>query len=115
MGGPKKLYTNQKHISFQIAPRNKNNPYNEYNRSGLLDAICTLSHSALKIYLYFGSFSNLQTGIYLSKQDVMHTTNMSEKSYFTAMKELKEKGFLIQDENNPGNDFYIMYEAPHHW
>lgn len=115
MGGPIKLYTNQKHISFQNTPRNKNNPYNEYNRSGLQHAICTLSHSALKIYLYFGNFKNLSTGIYLSKQDVMHTINISEKSYFTAMKELKEKGYLIQDQNNPDKDFYIMYEAPQHW
>lgn len=115
MGGPKKLYTNQKHISFQTVPRNQNNPYNEYNRSGLQHAICTLSHSALKIYLYFGNFSNLQTGIYLSKQDVMNTTNMSEKSYFTAMKELKEKGFLIQDESSSDKDFYVLYEMPQHW
>ena len=40
---------------------------------------------------------------------------MSEKSYFTAMKELKEKGFLLQDETTQDKDFYIMYEAPQHW
>lgn len=112
MGGPKKLYTNQKHVSFQNMPRNKNNPYNEYNRSALKEAMCNLSHSALKLYLYLGNFRDMQSGIYLSKQDAIHNTNLSEKSYFSALKELKEKGYLTQDEWNTNKDYYILYESP---
>lgn len=110
MGGAKKLYTNQKHISFQNVPRNKNNPYNTYNQSALEQAARNLSHSALKLYLYFGKFRDLD-GIYLSKQDVLHTVGLSEKSYFSAFKELKEKGYFIEDEWS-SNDNYILYENP---
>lgn len=115
MGGPKKLYANQKHLSFQSAPRNTNNPYNTYNRSSLQDAMHNLSYSALKLYLYLGNFRDLQQGIYLSKQDALNTAGISEKSYFSAMKELKEKGYIIQDENSTDKDFLIFYEQPQHW
>ena len=112
MGGPKKLYINQKHIFFQNVPRNKNNPYNSYCRSALQEAMCNLSHSALKLYLYFGNFKDMPAGIYLSKQDALNNTNLSEKSYFSAIKELKEKGYLIQDETPKSTDSYIFYESP---
>lgn len=115
MGGPKKLYNNQKHISFRNELRNKNNPYNEYNRSALQEAICTLSHSALKIYLYFGNFRNLSSGIYLSKQDVLNSVDISEKSYFSAMKELKEKGYILNDTTSQEKDHFIFFESPQHW
>lgn len=111
MGGPKKLYSNQKHIFFHNIPRNKNNPYNSYNRSALQAAMCNLSHSALKLYLYFGNFKDMPSGIYLSKQDAINSTNLSEKSYFSAIKELKEKGYLIQ-ENPNSPDSYLFYESP---
>lgn len=110
MGVPKKLYNNQKHVSFENVLRNKNNPYNSYNRTALKDAICNLSHSALKLYLYLGNFRDMENGIYLSKQDALHSTNLSEKSYFSAIKELKEKGYIVKDEWD--NDNYIFYEAP---
>ena len=114
MGGPKKLYTNQKHVAFQNIPRNKNNPYNTYSHSALQEATRSLSHSALKLYLYFGNFRDLPLGIYLSKQDVLKTINISEKSYFSAMKELKEKGYIYKDENSTDQDFIIFSEAPQH-
>lgn len=108
MGGPKKLYTNQKHIYFQITPRNKNNPYNSYNREALKEAMCNLSHNALKLYLYFGNFKDMPAGIYLSKQDAIKSTQLSERGYFYAMSELKEKGYLITETS----DNYIFYESP---
>ena len=110
MGAPKKLYNNQKHVSFENVLRNKNNPYNTYNRSSLKDAMCNLSHSALKLYLYLGNYRDMENGIYLSKQDALHSTNLSEKSYFSALKELKEKGYIAKDEWD--NDNYIFYESP---
>lgn len=112
MGGPKKLYTNQKHIYFNNAPRNKNNPYNSYNRSALKAAMCNLSNSALRLYLYLGNFRDMPAGIYLSKQDALNNTNISEKSYFSALKELKEKGYLIPDDINKSEDYYVFYESP---
>ena len=114
MGGPKKLYTNQKHIAFQSMPRNKNNPYNTYNQSALQEATRNLSHSALKLYLYFGNFRDLPLGIYLSKQDAINTMSLSEKSYFSAMKELKEKGYIYQDDNATDKDFIVFSETPQH-
>lgn len=112
MGGAKKLYVNQRHISFQNVPRNANNPYNTYNRLSLQKAISTLSHSALKLYLYFGNYRDMPEGIYLSKQDALNSTGLSEKSYFSAVKELKDKGYLIQDEWGSGSDYYVLYESP---
>ena len=112
MGGAKKLYINQKHVSFQSMPRNKNNPYNSYNRCALQVAMNNLSHSALKLYLYFGNFKDMPAGIYLSKQDAINNTKLSEKSYFSAIKELKEKGYLIQDKISKSADFYVFYESP---
>ena len=111
MGGPKKLYANQKHISFQNVPRNTNNPYNTYNQSAIEQASRDLSHSALKLYIYLGKFRNLE-GIYLSRQDVLHTMGLSDKSYFSAFKELKEKGYLTQDGWDTNKDNYIFYESP---
>lgn len=110
MGAPKKLYNNQKHVSFENVLRNKNNPYNTYSRTALKDAMCNLSHSALKLYLYLGNYRDMENGIYLSKQDALHSTNLSEKSYFSALKELKEKGYIAKDEWD--NDAYIFYESP---
>lgn len=115
MGGPKKLYVNQKHISFNTVPRNKNNQYNTYNQDALQEAMHTLSHSALKLYLYFGYFNTLPSGIYLSKQNVINTVDISEKSYFSAMKELKEKGYIIQDETTTDKDYLVFCEKPGHW
>ena len=112
MGGAKKLYTNQKHVSFHNVPKNKNNLYNTYNRDALKIAMLNLSHSALKLYLYFGNYKDMPTGIYLSKQDALHSTGLSEKSYFSAIKELKEKRYLIIDENAHDEDHYIFYESP---
>ena len=111
MGGAKKLYTNQKHISYQNVPRNKNNPYNTYNRSALKAAMLNLSNSALRLYIYLGNYRDMPDGIYISKQDALHNTNISEKSYFSALKELKDKGYLIPDEWG-NEDCYIFYEAP---
>lgn len=51
-------------------------------------------------------------GIYLSKQDAINTTNISEKSYFSALKELKEKGYLVQDNIWNDEDYYVFYEEP---
>jgi hypothetical protein len=111
MGGAKKLYANQKHISYQSVPRNKNNPYNTYNRSALQTAMHELSNSAFKLYVYFGNYRDIDGGIYLSKQDALHCTNLSERSYFDAVKELKEKGYLLKDEWSLDDD-YIFYESP---
>jgi hypothetical protein len=112
MGGAKKLYINQKHVSFQNVPRNKNNLYNTYNRPALQAAMSILSHSALKLYLYFGNYKDMPNGIYLSKQDALHSTGLSEKSYFSAFKELKEKGYMVKDQNKDTDDHYIFYESP---
>jgi hypothetical protein len=40
--------------------------------------------------------------------------SLSEKSYFSAMKELKEKGYIYQDDNGSDKDFIIFSEAPQH-
>ena len=109
----KKLYANQNLITFQSTPRNQNNPFGIYNKEALFSATNNLSSCALKLYVYLGSFQEMNGGLYLSKQDVLHKMSMSEKSYFSAKKELKEKGYLIRDESSIQKGAYIFIERPY--
>lgn len=113
MGGSKKLYANQNLISFQSTPRNKNNPFGVYNKQALFKAASELSSCAFKLYIYLGSFQELQDNFYLSKQDVLNKMSISENSYFSAKKELKQKGYLIKDENTSQKGAYVFVESPY--
>lgn len=102
-------FPNQNHITFQMVPKNKKNSYGIYNRQALFSAMENLTRSAFKLYLYLGSYQGLKDGLYLSKQDALEVTHLDERSYFSAKKELKEKGYLIQDS---GKNNYIFIEYP---
>lgn len=108
-----RIYPNQNRITFQSTPRNTNNPYGVYNKEALFTAIEELNPCAFKLYLYLGGFQESNPYIYLSKQDALNTTRMSEKSYFAAKKELKEHGYLIKDETSSEKHAYVFIESPH--
>ena len=110
MSYSERRYANQNHIEFVNKPKSKKLPRNDYNRAALMQAMQNLS--ALKIYLYLGGFRHTDGGIYLSKQDVLSSTGLSEHSYFSAKKELKEKGYIYQDPNTEGTDWLVFSEAP---
>lgn len=106
-----KLYFNQNCISFNSIERSKNYPFGIYNKQSLFTATNTLSKNALKLYIYLGSFQEMKEGFYLSKKDVLSKMHMTEKSYFNAKKELKEKGYLIKNASSQDNDSYIFIEG----
>lgn len=112
MGNNERRYANQKHVRFETIPESKNNSRVKFNRMALGQAVRSLSHSALKLYLYLEGFQNAEDGIYLSKQDAMKTVSVSEKSYFSAIKELREKGYLVHAVNSEDKDAYVFHEKP---
>ena len=112
MFNKERIFANQNHVRFESIPKSKKNPRSDYNRAALMQAMRDLSHSALKIYLYLGGFRHTDGGIYLSKQDVLSSTGLSEHSYFSAKKELKEKGYIYQDPNTEDTDWLVFSEVP---
>lgn len=107
-----KLFNNQNHIIFQSVPRNQSNKFGTYNKDALFNAMNTLSKNALKLYIYLGSFQEIQEDFYLSKQDALSKVHMSEQAYFSAKRELKQKGYLIQNNFSEDPNAYIFIEAP---
>lgn len=80
----------------------------------LFEASKDLKDTTFKLYIYFISNQDGYIGG-LSKVDVLNKTGISESSYKRAMKELEEKGYLVnihqraidsQGENLPVYDFY---------
>lgn len=108
----KRLFANQNHITFKNVPKNKNNSYGVYDRTALFQAMENLSRPAFKLYLYLGSYRGLKEGLYLSKQDALEVAHLDERSYFSAKKELKEKGYLIKDTLSSDKHTYILIEDP---
>ena len=107
-----KLFNNQNQIIFQSVPRNQNNKFGTFNKDALFNAMGTLSKNALKLYLYLGSFQELQEDFYLSKQDALSKAHMSEQAYFTAKRELKQKGYLVKNEFSADPNAYLFIESP---
>lgn len=103
-----KLYNNQKHFVFINAPKNKENPYSIYNNDAITKAQTTLSHSAFRMYIYFGTFKEMSDGLNLSMKDATAKTGLSERSYRNAIKELEEAGYI---EPQP-NGIYLFIEKP---
>ena len=108
----KRIYANQNRIIFEPSPRNSNNPYGIYNKEALFTALNDLSLPAFKLYLYLGGFQDMGSPLYLSKQDTLNTMHLDERSYFAAKKELKEKGYLIQDTTSTSSKDYVFIERP---
>ena len=103
-------YVNQKHVRVEPAQGRKSRSCVNYNREALEEAMRTLTHGALKLYLYLGEFRNEEAGFYLSKQDAIRRVGITEKTYFNALKELKESGYLLPEPNSPDPHAYVFYE-----
>ena len=103
-------YVNQKHVRVEPAHGSKRSLCVNYNREALEAAMCALTHGALKLYLYLGEFRNEEAGFYLSKQDAIRRVGITEKTYFNALKELKESGYLLPEPNSPDPHAYVFYE-----
>lgn len=105
-------YRNQKYITIEnkAVCDNKENFYMRIQIQALTNAMKNLSATGLQLFLYF---SKNQTGysFWLSKVDVLNNTGIkSEATYLKAVKELINKGYLIQE--NEGSNKYLFYEVP---
>ena len=110
MKNNERRYVNQKHVRVEPARGSKSSSCVNYNREALGEAMRALTHGALKLYLYLGEFRNEKAGFYLSKQDAIRRVGMTEKTYFNALKELKECGYLQPEPNSLDPHAYVFYE-----
>lgn len=107
-------YPSQKMIRFINSPKDdKGNYYSKYNNKDLINAQRNLSASAFKLYIYLGMFKEMQksnTRFGLSKQEVVNSTGMSPRSYENAIRELKEKKYLVPDPTIEDKIYYVFIE-----
>lgn len=98
---------NQKTIRIEKEQASKDNPYAIYNLNALKTAMLTLKGEAFKLWCYLDKNQNGYT-FALSKVDALNWGIGSKSSYDRAVKELIEKGYLV---NITGNS-YNFYELP---
>lgn len=98
------LYTNQKEVKTEKATSNKENLYGIFNQEAMQKAAVELNGAAFKLYCYLNKNQDGYT-FGLSKADA---TKWGVSSYDRAVKELIEKGYLV---NTMGNK-YTFYEKP---
>lgn len=88
------LYPNQYAIKTRKSLSNASHPYTVLNLKAMKRAMKRLSPSAFKLWCYLNK--NLDGYEYgLSKADATSYCNMCITTYEKAMKQLKEKGYLV--------------------
>ena len=98
---------NQKTISVQKEKCSKSDLYAMYNLDALQYAMIDLKGEAFKLWVYIGKNQNGYT-FALSKVDAIKWGVGSKSSYDRAVKELIEKGYLVERSKN----HYDFYEIP---
>lgn len=105
-----KLVPNQKGITVHKEPcdnATQEHYYAKINLEAISHAAMGLDAGAFKLWIYF---AKNQPGYQfaLSKKVVEEQFGIKKTQYDNAIKELKEKGYLIQDKGN----YYSFYEVP---
>lgn len=98
---------NQKTVKVQKEKCNGDNHYGMYNLDALQSAMIDLKGETFKLWCYLGKNQNGYT-FALSKVDAIKWGIGSKSSYDRAVKELKEKGYLVET----GKNKYDFYEVP---
>lgn len=98
---------NQKTVNVQKETCNKEHKYSMYNLDALQHAMIDLKGEALKLWLYIGKNQDGFT-FALSKVDAIKWGIGSKSSYDRAVKELIEKGYLVEKTKN----HYDFFEIP---
>ena len=98
---------NQKVLKINKEEGGKMNPYSIMNLDALQTAMISLKGEALKLWLYLNKNQNGYT-VALSKVDAIKWGIGSKSSYDRAVKELIEKGYLVEESAN----HYNFYEMP---
>lgn len=97
---------NQKTIKVQKEKCDKDNLYATYNLEALQCASIDLKGEAFKLWMYLGKNQNGYT-FALSKVDAIKWGVGSKSSYDRAVKELIEKGYLVETSPNHFDFFEI--------
>lgn len=102
-----KTNPNQKTIKVSKKVCNEKNIYAVINLSAMESAAIDLKAGAFKLWIYF---SKNQNGYQfaLSNKDVNDTFGIKKDQYDGAVKELIEKGYLVETSGN----HYTFYEVP---
>lgn len=98
---------NQKVVKVQKEECNKNHLYSTYQLDALQYAMIDLKGETFKLWVYLGKNQNGYT-FALSKVDAIKWGIGSKSSYDRAVKELIEKGYLVESSPN----HYDFYEIP---
>ena len=108
-----KRYNNQKVLRFINIPKDKFHPYTLWNKDALSSALHDLSPTAFKVYVYIGMHKEMSLEnkkLILSKTHTMDSVNISESTYFNAIKELHQKGYIVSDPMSAHKDDYVFSE-----
>lgn len=100
---------NQKSVITKKTVSGAGSPYGICNVSAVLTAASTLSDRAFKLYMRMNLHQDGFTYA-LSPVEISKSTGMSDKRYRDAVKELVEKGYLVQSEKH--NSLFTFYEYP---
>lgn len=100
---------NQKTIITKKAVSDADHIYGIFNISATLAAARSLSDRAFKLYCRMNLHRDGHTYA-LSPAEIEQSAGLSDKRYREAVKELIEKGFLVQDEKR--KNLYAFYEHP---
>ena len=101
-----KVAPNQKVVEIHKA-KEKSIINIKYNRA----AQANLSLAAYAMYMHLMSNLHGYQEV-LSVENIIKTTALSEKTYYKAIKELIEKGYLIKTQNKDIANYYTLYEDP---
>lgn len=98
---------NQKTITVQKEKCDKQNLYATYNLEAFQNAMIDLKGETFKLWCYLGKNQNGYE-FALSKVDALNWGVGSKSSYDRAVKELIEKGYLVETSPN----HFDFYEQP---
>ena len=106
MGKKQISYPNQYNTTIHKEKCDKDNLYAVINLDALQNAMNCLSGSALTLWLYLAK-NQENYSLWLSKTATVEW-GLSERSYYRARDELKDKGFLVES----GANHFDFYEYP---
>lgn len=112
-----KVYTKDRGLlDIKVVPNQKVIKINKVNKKGaILDiqsnkqAMRTLTPNAYILYMHFIlNIPGYEEA--LSFKYITENTTLSERSYYKAINELIDKGYLIKEPNKDFQEYYLFYE-----
>ena len=84
----------------------------EINRTALREAALDLKNDTFKMWILFSQFGHTSTD--MSQKLAQEYFGIKKDSYYKAINELKEKGYLVlnEDESDTCFEYYDFYETP---